>query len=318
MKILFVTATRIGDAVLSSGLIAHFAAKYPGVRITVACGAPAAPLFEAAPGVERVIVISKQRFHLHWLRLWFLTAFSWWDLVVDLRGSGLPWFLPARRRVRTKYKDGNVHRVAELGTMMKIDPPPAPEVWPSAAARAEAAEIIPAGGPVLAVGPAANWGAKQWPAERFAELVRRATAPDGILPGARVAVLAAEAERASVAPVLAALPPAQTIDLVGRPLSVAAAALARAAVFVGNDSGLMHVAAAAGTPTLGLFGPSPERRYGPWGARCAVVRTIESYEALCTAPDFDHLSQKTLMGSLTVDMAYEGLAKLYANVKDRV
>ena len=318
MKILFVTATRIGDAVLSSGLIAHFATKYPGVRITVACGAPAAPLFEAAPGVARVIVVSKQRFHLHWLRLWLLTAFAWWDLVVDLRGSALPWFLPARRRVRTKYKDGNVHRVAELGTMMKIDPPPAPEVWPSAGARAEAAEIVTDGGPVLAVGPAANWGAKQWPAERFAELVRRATAPDGILPGARVAVLAAEAERASVAPVLAALPAAQTIDLVGRQLAVAAAALARATIFVGNDSGLMHVAAAAGTPTLGLFGPSPERRYGPWGAHCAVVRTAESYEELCHAPDFDHLSQETLMGSLSVDMAYEGLAKLYANVKDRV
>lgn len=317
MKILFVTATRIGDAVLSSGLIAHFAAEYPGVRITVACGAPAAPLFEGAPGVERVLVVTKRRRHMHWLALWLATAFARWDLVVDLRGSGLPWFLAARRRVRAKYKDEHVHRVAELGSMLKIDPPPAPAVWPTDTARREAAALVPEGGPVLAVGPAANWGGKQWPAERFAELVRRATAPDGILPGARVAVLAAEEERASVSPVLGALPAARTIDLIGRPLSVAAAAVARATLFVGNDSGLMHVAAATGTPTLGLFGPSTERRYGPWGPHCAVVRTKESFEEICWAPDFDHRSQKSLMGSLTVDMAYEGLAKLYANVKDR-
>ncbi len=317
MNILLVTATRIGDAVLSSGLIAHYAAKHPGVRITVACGAPAAPLFEAAPGVERVIVIRKRRYHAHWLLLWLGTVGTLWDHAIDLRGSGLSWFLPAKRRTRTKYKDDSVHRVAELGRMLGIDPPPAPAVWPSAEARREAERLVPDGTDVLAVGPAANWGGKQWPADRFAGLVRRATADGGVLPGARVAVLAAEGERASVAPVLAALPADRIVDLVGRPLPVAAAAIARARLFVGNDSGLMHVAAATGTPTLGLFGPSPEKRYGPWGPHCAVVRTVESFEDLCWAPDFDHLSQKTLMGSLTVDMAYEGLAKLYANVKNR-
>ena len=58
-RILFITSTRIGDAVLSSGLLDHVTAAHPGARVTVACGPLAAPLFTHAPGVEEVIVMSK-------------------------------------------------------------------------------------------------------------------------------------------------------------------------------------------------------------------------------------------------------------------
>jgi ADP-heptose:LPS heptosyltransferase len=47
--------------------------------------------------------------------------------------------------------------------------------------------------------------------------------------------------------------------------------LGRAALFLGNDSGLMHLAAAAGAPTLGLFGQSDAREYGPTGPRAVAV-----------------------------------------------
>ena len=50
MRILFITATRIGDAVLSTGLLAHLIEHHPEARITIACGPVAAPLFSAVPG----------------------------------------------------------------------------------------------------------------------------------------------------------------------------------------------------------------------------------------------------------------------------
>ena len=90
--------------------------------------------------------------------------------------------------------------------------------------------------------------------------------------GAIAAVLAGpgETERAMAAPLLAALPDA--IDLAGRlSLPEAAACLARAALYVGNDSGLMHLAAASGAPTLGLFGPTPVAEYAPAGPRAVAV-----------------------------------------------
>src|SRR6185312_14322010 len=57
MRILFVTATRIGDAVLSTGVLSHLLDRYPGARITIAAGRDAAPLFDDLPGLERIITI---------------------------------------------------------------------------------------------------------------------------------------------------------------------------------------------------------------------------------------------------------------------
>ncbi len=120
---------------------------------------------------------------------------------------------------------------------------------------------------MVALGPTANWSGKVWPAERFVALFREL---EHSLPGAVPVVFAGpgEAERAMAAPVLEALP--QAIDLRGRlSLPEVSACLMRSALFIGNDSGLMHLAAAAGTPTLGLFGPSRADEYAPVG-RCTA------------------------------------------------
>src|SRR3546814_14314158 len=63
--------------------------------------------------------------------------------------------------------------------------------------------------------------------------------------------------------------------------------LKRCALYVGNDSGLMHIAAASGIPTLGLFGPSRPENYAPWGERSAVARTAVAYDDLFP-PGYDH------------------------------
>src|SRR5260370_12316420 len=141
---------------------------------------------------------------------------------------------------------------------------PARRWWQDPPHEQAAAQLGRGGGPVLVIGPAANWRGKQWRAERFAELALRLTGPATPLSGARVAVLAAAHERAQVAPVLAALPAARRIDLVGRTdLLTAAALLRRPALFVGHDTGIMHIAAATGTPTLGLFAPSRPHQSAP-------------------------------------------------------
>jgi ADP-heptose:LPS heptosyltransferase len=153
---------------------------------------------------------------------------------------------------------------------------------------------------------------KTWPAERFAELALRLTAADGILPGGRIAVIAAPQEMFQARPVLQAAG-ARAVNLFERgDLLVAAGCLERAAFFVGNDSGLMHLSAAAGTPTLGLFGPSSEIRYRPWGPKSAYVRTPESFEALTGAPDFDFAARQCFMESLSVDAVESAVRALWA------
>jgi ADP-heptose:LPS heptosyltransferase len=300
MKILFVTATRIGDAVLSTGLLAHLIARHPGARLAVAAGPLAAPLFAAVPGLMQLIAVEKRPHGMHWLALYRRAAATRWDLVVDLRGSALAYLLWTRERRIMAKGDAREHRVQQLARLFALDPPPAPCLWLAPQHEAQAAALVPPGGPVLAIGPAANWRGKEWRAERFAALASALTAPGGALAQARVAVLAAAHERPQAAPLLAAIPPARRIDLVGLPdLLVAAAVLRRAALFIGNDTGLMHMAAAVGTPTLGLFGPSPIAQYAPWGARTAIATTEIPAAAMFT-PGFDHRTTDTLMDSLSV------------------
>ena len=102
------------------------------------------------------------------------------------------------------------------------------------------------------------------------------------------------------------------IDLTGQlDLVEAAACLKRAALFVGNDSGLMHMAAAAGTPTLGLFGPTDERLYAPWGEKARIVRAGDRFDERERRALAD-TSRESLMGALQVDAVERAAAELMA------
>ena len=267
MRILFVTSNSLGDAVLSTGLLDYLIRRYPDARITVACGPVAEGVFARMPNRARTIVVRKRPYSLHWVSLWAAAVPTVWDLVVDIRASALSWLVPARRRAVMVKRPG--HKTVQLARILGLDDPPLPVAWTGADDRARAATLLPADRPVIGLGPTANWPPKTWPADRFAALFRALAA--GPLPDAAPAVFAGpgEQERAMAAPLLAALPGA--IDLCGRlTIPEAAACLARCALYIGNDSGLMHLAAAAGTPTLGLFGPTPVAEYAPAG-RCAAA-----------------------------------------------
>jgi heptosyltransferase III len=268
MRILFITSSRIGDAVISCGILEQLRQNNPQARITVACGVVAAGVFERLPGLERLIVFDKERFDMHWPRLWTKLVGHVWDIAVDVRGSGVLLFVAAKRRWMLRGGRRPGRRFEQLGAGLGFSPPPLPVAWTAPEDDARAAALL-GEGPVIGLGPTANWDGKIWPPERFIAVFQALAAQ---IPGARAAVFAGpgEAERARAAPVLAALPHA--IDLVGTlTLAEAAACLRRCRIFIGNDSGLMHIAAAAGTPTLGLFGRSRADEYAPAGLRTAIA-----------------------------------------------
>ena len=294
MRILFITATRIGDAVLSTGLLDHLIRQHPQARFVIACGPAAEGVFARMPGRAWTIVLTKRRLRLHWLELWREVGTQRWDLVVDLRGSAFSFLLRTKRRFVMRGGRQPGPRLAHLGALMGLDPPPLPVAWFSAADRDRAAALLPGDGPWIALGPTANWDRKVWPAERFIALFEALTAPGQPLEGARAAILGGPGpqEAAMAAPVLAALGD-RAVDLVGRiALPEAAAVLARAALFVGNDSGLMHLSAATGTPTLGLFGPSRVAEYAPAGRRTATAIAPSS-------PALDSMADLTLAQALS-------------------
>ena len=162
---------------------------------------------------------------------------------------------------------------------------------------------------VMGVGPSANWVGKTWPPENFIKVVEWMTSPDGPMPNARVAVFAAPGEEAQALPVLNAIPLDRRIDGIakGNPGEVAAA-LSRCDFFIGNDSGLMHAAAAADVPTFGLFGPSYPHLYAPWGEHTGYVTTPQTYDELIDFEGYDPKTlKKSLMSGLDVQTVIDAL-----------
>lgn len=266
MKILFITHTRIGDCILASGILRHLVESYPAARFTIACGPLAATLFTEVPRLDRVIVMRKQRFDGHWFSLWKQARGTVWDMVIDLRRSLISYVIAVRKRYVIGPIPTGVHHVAHLSQLLALPAPAAPYLYVADHHRAAAARLIPDGPPVLAMAPVAATAAKTWAQERFAALAVRLTAPGGPCAGWRIALFGGPGDAVVAAPLTTALAASGCITVFDQPdlLSVHAA-LARCGAFVGNDSGLVHLAAAAGIPVLALFGATDPTRYGPWG-----------------------------------------------------
>src|SRR3990167_1958924 len=144
--ILFIGPTRIGDAVLASGLIKKLVDEAPGARFTIAAGPAAAPLFAQVPRLDALIVMEKKKRSGHWFSLWNQARRTHWSLVIDMRGSATARFLRTdRRSVHRKLVGEPVHKVIEAAGLLTLeDDPPPPFLFTSDEIEARAAG--PAGG----------------------------------------------------------------------------------------------------------------------------------------------------------------------------
>lgn len=179
------------------------------------------------------------------------------------------WHVARNFRCLAGGEDGSEVRPADLV-------PFAAGTDDAAAAERALAALADGTGPLVVLNP--NAGSlsleRRWPPSRFGALARRLVLEDG----ARVVLVGAPGERAWVEGVAAAatepgpLPDGRLANLAGA-LSIGslAALLGRASAFVTNDSGPMHVAAALGTPTVGLFGPETPVMYAPIGERARAL-----------------------------------------------
>ena len=272
MNILFITANRLGDAALSTGILGALIERYPEAQITVACGAMAASIFAPIPQVTRVIPMTKQPRHRHWRQLWRETVDTRWDLVVDLRNTLVSRLLRRKKLIVFRGLKPHQHMVDGLAALLKIEPSrAAPRLWLDSASLEKVAYDRPAGS-LLVIAPGANTPGKRWPADRYAALALKLLGRGGLFERFTLILLGSADERDVVQPIIDAIPAERVIDLVGRtePL-LAGAWLAAADFYIGNDSGLTHLAAASGTPTLALFGPGLPIRYRPWGISAAYL-----------------------------------------------
>lgn len=274
-RILFITAHRLGDAVLSLASLHALARYYSEARFTIICGPDVANLFAAIPFCEAVVTLRKKSCNRHWLDLWLKTVRKRWFIVVDLRSSIISLGLWAGKRVIIGGGRREGHKLEQhREALARILPDHIsgdkerfiPHLWISEEDRRFAASLLPArcAGPCLALAPTAGWEEKIWPAKYFMDLATRflGLGYQIILlygPGAR--------EQKLMQPWRDFCAAHQNChDWGGRyTLGQIAALLSHCRLFIGNDSGLMHLAAATQIPCLGLFGPTSVVEYAPSG-----------------------------------------------------
>jgi heptosyltransferase I len=117
--------------------------------------------------------------------------------------------------------------------------------------------------------PGAGWGAKRWPAERYGKVARK-LADQGVGsilnygPGEEELVRAAEAASGGTARAMSCT------------ITELIALTRRASLFIGGDTGPLHLAAALRVPVVAIYGPTDPARNGPYGTRSIVLRSVES------------------------------------------
>ena len=300
-KLLFIGNTRLGDAIMSTGLLNDLC-KYYEAKATVVCGKVAAPVFDGCPIVDKVITIKKKIYSLHWINIWKEIRFTRWDIICDLRSTPIIWLVRSKKRIVLRSSGDKEHRIVRLSKINPTGKKPMPKIWISEQAYVEAKKYINnISGPFLVIGPTANWAAKVWPTENFALLIQKLLAYKELL-GAKIILVGGPGEESVGQELISQLKGIKPINLIGKPILATAAIFSLSKVFIGNDSGLMHLAAATGIPTLGLFGPTDDSLYAPSGKNAMFVRTPESPKELMNIPDFNHKTSFSLMKTLTVEI----------------
>ena len=274
-KILLITLSNIGDAVMTTPVLEALHNTYPRATIDIVTDARASQLFTHCPYAGNVVLKDKQAGWRGTVALVKQLRRTHYDLVVDLRTDGLTLLLHTKHRLtRRGNRPPGYHAVERhfgvLSRHVDTSTLPAVALWISEAERRYADEQLSAlpGQRWLVLGPGARWLPKCWPVLRFRALLDQLQAEFDAV------ILLGDATELAVCQDIENGLPLPCINLAGKTdLLQAAAVLAQSQLFVGNDSGLGHIAAATDTPTVTLFGPGDPARYHPWHPQARWIQS---------------------------------------------
>ena len=298
-RILIRAANWIGDAVMTLPAVRTVRENFPQARIDLLAQPWVADVFSASPHLDGIVLYDKKGAHAGlsgMVRLARDLAGARYDLAILLQNAfeaafiarlaRIPAIAGYRRDARSLLlthgvsctrQRKQVHQVAyyhllldDLGLRLgpeRLDLPLSPEQrdWARDFHAKHGAHR-----PVIGVNPGAAYGpAKRWPAERYGEVVAKALRKH---PEAVVYVFGTTDDRNAATEIRNAAS-GHIIDLTGRTtLSQAIALIALCDVFITNDSGLMHVAAALDRPLVAVFGSTNPVTTGPFSDKARVVR----------------------------------------------
>ena len=292
--ILLVPYMWIGDFVRCHSVVQVLRARYPDRPVDVLATTLCAPLADYMPGVRQAIVWDLPRGRMALTQQSALAARlrredygralvmpRTWKSALAPFLAGIPrrtGFLGEARLLLLndiRFGERRLPRMVDRCAMLALPPGasqppswPAPQLAVPAAATGawrQSRGLNSDSRPVVALAPGAVGPSKRWPASAYAALTQRLWAS-----GASVWVLGGPAEKALAAEIIG---DTAARDLTGPDLRDAILALASATAAISNDSGLLHVAAALGVPTVGIFGPTSPWHWAPLNPLAATIET---------------------------------------------
>ncbi len=319
LKILLMRLRLIGDVVFTTPAIGALRRRFPDARITYLVEAPAEPVVRHHPGIDTIIVAERPRGLARWRYDATLAArlhAEGFDLAIDFHGGPrsalLTWATRAPQRIgydlpgrrwsytrRVPWTRSLVpprHSVVNQWALLEPLGIPAPDRaadpvtmrFDAGAVRRVDDRLLAAGvdrsSPLVVMHVSAGNPFRRWPARSFAETAAALAAAD---PARRIIVTSGPSESAAAegvaneARTLAGARAPQIVRTGEFDLAELAALVDRAALYIGGDSGPMHIAATTRTPIVALFGPTLPERSLPWRDPAIGVAAVDAGPLPC-------------------------------------
>ena len=274
MKILFICSNLIGDTILSSGAIKYFIDQNKEAKLTFVVGHTAAPLLKNYNNIENIIIFKKRKFNLHWFDVFQKTYNVKWDIVVDFRSSVISYLLRNNKKYIFK-KNHNIHHIEQLNSSFGFNCSNL-LIPTSDDEKNKADEDLDSSFKHIVIFPGGNWDPKLWSADNFNVTMKLLLEKFHKIKFILVGSL--KEKNKFYNEIIKGIKEDLIIDLFGFNLTLTSAYMQKSDMFIGNDSGLMHLAVASKLRVISLFGPTDDNVYGPYGEGNIVVRTSESLE----------------------------------------
>jgi lipopolysaccharide heptosyltransferase II len=335
-RIAIIKPSALGDVVQTLPLLPVLRERFRNTHISWVINSSISNLLEAHPDLDGLIRFERQGSATSWVRLLRELRRREFDLVFDLQGllrtaaMTLATRAPVRVGLETAREGAHLACHVTIPDTNKFVPvharyerlfdalgmghlQPQPRVAVTADDHAWArTQIAKLGSPTLAIHPGARWITKRWPAERFAAVACKAMRRYGF----STLILGSGDEKPvcdQVEQVVRKFSPNGSIaNLAGKTsLKQLASLLASVNVVLTNDSGPMHLAAAVGTPVVGLFTCTSPVRSGPPGGQHQCVSTklscAASYRKRCPYRGRKHLA---CMEELDIDRVWQAFVRV--------
>ena len=264
----------IGDTILSSGAIKYFIDQNKEAKLTFVVGPTAAPLLKNYNNIENIIIFKKRKFNLHWFDVFQKTYNVKWDIVVDFRSSVISYLLRNNKKYIFK-KNHNIHHIEQLNSSFGFNCSNL-LIPTSDDEKNKADDDLDSSFKHIVIFPGGNWDPKLWSADNFNVTMKLLLEKFHKIKFILVGSL--KEKNKFYNELIKGIKEDLIIDLFGFNLTLTSAYMKKSDMFIGNDSGLMHLAVANKLRVISLFGPTDDNVYGPYGEGNIVVRTSESLE----------------------------------------